>query len=120
MTRQLQAIAIIFFVIALGISTYPPAKYGAKELARIESGNGEFRHKTYINGAREYLPISGRMFLFDPATRKELVGWGWDNTKAVSIPYWVQARPEIDTQRIVIEYIVALCVAVIASFLYRK
>lgn len=59
----------------------------------------------------QVLPINGRMFSLSPGPRDVFSYWGWDGYTKQSVNYTIQAAPEIDWSRVLIELLLAASIA---------
>jgi hypothetical protein len=116
-----QAFLLSFFLVSTCIALYPPAIYGVRERAhllaetrRLEDMDGHPIHRR-AGYANEVLPFNGRMFSLYPAQREVFLYWGWDNAAKESVKQYIQATPEIDWSRVLIELLLAVSIAGLVS-----
>jgi len=114
---NLKAFSLVLAVLIAAATIYPPYLWGLERktewelLVRYEVPT---RHTTMIP---DFAPIKARGFLFGPNEKEIQAGWGWDHERSASIPAMELLKRQLSWEDLLLEYVLALCIAVVVGLL---
>ena len=115
MTSTLKISLLIFIVLSLATTLFPPVNLYVDKRNYTEGYRGkEYFSQPYFtqNLKKEFIenfsPKSTYDFLFLSQSRKIFVGWGWDNKTAVSAKAYAYVYRTIIVTDLVLHYLLVL------------
>ncbi len=102
---------LTFLSLVTAATLFPPFNWGQEWLTTEAERRLIMRHPWMY----ERLPIKTYAFLFGNSKKAFLVNWGWDSYKQESIPIFRALERRLNTTELLLEYVLALVVAVFAS-----
>lgn len=111
---NLKAFSLALAILIAAATLYPPYLWGQEKIEEwmqlAQTGNVQL-----IDEYPKDVPRKLRKFLFSENIVEIQTGWGWDNQASRSTPRIERSVLRVDWGSLLLEYLLALCVAVIVG-----